>query len=72
MQSKLLHSRQVRGVYLIMYSQVNVDLGPICESFSNIIQNAFTACNIQLNQWVCAKKDHAESGFNFLMTIKLP
>ena len=71
MQSESLRSRQVRRVYLITYSQVNVDLCPTRESFATIIQNAFTACNIQLIQWVCAKEDHAESGFHFHMTVKL-
>ena len=50
---------------------MNEDLCPTRESFATIIRNAFTACNIQLIQWVCAKEDHAESGFHFHMTVKL-
>jgi hypothetical protein len=44
---------------------------PTRESFVSIVQDAFTACNIQLLQWVCAKENHKQSGFHFHMTVKL-
>ena len=36
-----------------------------------IIEDAFTACNMRVLQWACAKEDHKESGFHFHMTVKL-
>ena len=61
----------MREIYLIIYSQVNADLFPIRESFVNIVCEAFTACNVDVLQWVCAKENHKQSGFHFHMTVKL-
>ena len=58
LDNESLRDRQVRRVYLITYSQVNGDMFPTRESFVSIVQDAFTACDIQLLQWVCAKENH--------------
>ena len=69
--NECLGVRQVREIYLITYSQVNADLFPTRESFVNIVCKAFTACNVDILQWVCAKENHEQSGFHFHMTVKL-
>ena len=71
LHNESLRDRQVRRVYLITYSQANADSFPTRESFVSIIQDAFTANNIQLLQWVCAKENHEQSGFHFHMSVKL-
>ena len=71
LDNESLRNRQVRRVYLITYSQANADSFPTRESFVSIIQDAFTANNIQLLQWVCAKENHEQSGFHFHMSVKL-
>ena len=65
--------RQVREIYLITYSQVNADLFTTRESFVNIVIvcEAFTACNVDVLQWLCAKENKEQSGFHFHMTVKL-
>ena len=72
LDNESLRDRQVRRVYLITYSQANADSFPTRESFVSIIQDAFTANNIQLLQWVCAKENHEQSEFHFHMSVKLP
>ena len=69
--NECLGVRQVREIYLITYSQVNADLFPTRESFVNIVCEAFTACNLDILQWVCAKENNEQSGFHFHMTVKL-
>lgn len=69
--NELLRNRDVRRVYLITYSQVNADIFPTRESFVTIVEDAFSTCNVQILQWVCAKENHIESGFHYHMGVKL-
>ena len=71
--NECLGVRQVREIYLITYSQVNADLFTTRESFVNIVIvcEAFTACNVGVLQWLCAKENNEQSGFHFHMTVKL-
>ena len=69
--NECLGVRQVREIYLITYSQVNADLFPTRESFVNIVCEAFTACNVDILQCVCAKENYKQSGFHFHTTVKL-
>ena len=71
--NECLGVRQVREMYLITYSQVNADLFTTRESFVNIVIvcEAFTACNVDVLQWLCAKENNEQSGFHFHMTVKL-
>ena len=71
--NECLGVRQVREIYLITYSQVNADLFTTRESFVNIVIvcEAFTACNVDVLQWLCAKENNEQSGFHFHMTVKL-
>ena len=70
--NECLGVRQVGEIYLITYSQVNADLFTTRESFVNIVIvcEAFTACNVDVLQWLCAK-ENKQSGFHFHMTVKL-
>lgn len=67
----LLHSREVRRVYLITYSKVDINKCPTRESFVMAVVGAFTACNIRIIHWVCAKENHKNSGFHYHMAVKL-
>ena len=71
--NECLGVRQVREIYLITYSQVNADLFTTRQSFVNIVIvcEAFTACNVDVLQWLCAKENNEQSGFHFHMTVKL-
>ena len=76
---ELLAERQVRSVYLLAYSQVNLTMFPTRESFANAVLEAFSkSTTTDVNgmkqttvvQWVCSKEDH-QSGYCYLMTVKL-
>ena len=71
--NECLGVRQVREIYLITYSQVNADLFTTRQSFVNIVIvcEAFTACNVDVLQWLCAKENNEQSGFHFHITVKL-
>ena len=66
-----LRSRQVRQVYLITYSQVDVEICPSRQSFVTLIVGAFNICGIDVAQWVCSKENHTEGGFHYHMAVKL-
>ena len=66
-----LRSRDMRNVYLITYSQVNVEICLTRESFVNIVQGAFTACYIHIVQWVCAQEHHQNAGIHYHLAVKL-
>lgn len=54
--SETLHSRQVRTVYLITYSQANLERVPKREDFASLVVGAFTStCDIEgiISHWAC-------------------
>ena len=58
-----LNSRQVRFVYLITYSQADLDLVPTREEFSSIV--------LEVVQWACSKEEHRDGGSHYHMAVKL-
>lgn len=72
--SEMLHSRQVRTVYLITYSQANLDQVPKREHFAHLVVQAFdSTCNIDniITQWACSLESHQNGGYHYHMAIKL-
>ena len=67
------HQARTGCAFFAVYSQVNADLFTTRESFVNIVIvcEAFTACNVDVLQWLCAKENNEQSGFHFHMTVKL-
>ena len=70
-----LHSRQVRFVYLITYSQPDLDLVPTREEFSAIVldsvSNADPSSPVDVVQWACSKEEHRNGGSHYHMAVKL-
>lgn len=66
-----LRSREVRQVYLITYSQVDIEICPTRQSFVSLIVGAFNICGIDIVNWVCSKENHTEGGFHYHMAVKL-
>jgi len=72
---QLLSSRQVRSVYLLTYSQADVDVVPSREEFSRVVldsfKNADPCSHCEVVQWVCSQELHKDGGIHYHMAVKL-
>ena len=72
--SDSLSSRDVTVVYLITYSQANLEIVPTREVFAPIILDAFDNAVPESNaaeiQWVCSQESHADGGLHY-QVVKL-
>ena len=73
--SEGLNSRDVRRVYLITYSQANLEIVPTREAFARIIldafENAVPESNCAVVHWVCSQEGHVHGGVHYHMAVKL-
>ena len=69
--SKNLARQQVRSVYLITYSQADLQLFPTRESFTTAIENAFSSSQTDLLHWVCCLENPSQVGEHYHMAVKL-
>ena len=68
-----LGGRQARYVYLITYSQADMERFPSPLIFSLAITSAFEKCNVAFDRWVCSKEKHPNTdGYHYHMAIQLP
>ena len=65
-----LHQRQVRSVYLITYSQADIEKYTK-QSFASMVVNAFEEGFVKVLQWVCCQESHTLQGEHFHVAIKL-
>ena len=56
-------SRDLRRVYLITYSQADVNKFPTRQSFANAVLAAFAETNVV--HWCCSKEHHQKSGVHY-------
>ena len=67
-----INVRSVRKVYLITYSQADVERFPTRDSFVQAILHAFHDSPANIIQCCCCMEEHSKSsGFHFHMAIKL-
>ena len=62
-------SRDLRRVYLITYSQADINKFPTRQSFANAVLAAFAETNVV--HWCCSKEHHQKSGVHYHMSVKL-
>ena len=55
-ETELLGSRDLRQIYLITYSQPNLQKFPTRKSFAETIVKSFTTTTNSVVQWCCAKR----------------
>ena len=60
-----------RLVYLLTYSQADLEMYPTRESFVHIIEESFLAKNLTLKQWVVSMEAHKDGGKHYHMALKL-
>ena len=66
-----LGEKEVRSVYLITYSQANLDLFPTWEEFVSEVVKSSAKCNANILQWCCSCESHKKSGKHYHLSVKL-
>ena len=73
--SESLSCRQVRSVYLITYSQANLELVPTRDEFARIVLDSFAnsdpCTRSEVSHWVCSQEQHSSGGVHYHMAVKL-
>ena len=62
---------QVRQVYLITYSQANLERFPTRRALAECVINAFRQTGSGVMQWVCCIERHKHNGQHYHMAVKL-
>jgi len=71
-EAELLHNRDTRYVYLITYSQADLEKFPRRLDFANAVQLSFSvASSASVQQWCCSLEEHERGGYHYHMAIKL-
>lgn len=67
-----LREASVRQVYLVTYSQADLERFPTRRSFADAILEAFnSSTNVVILQWVCSAEKHRDGGTHYHMAIKM-
>ena len=66
-----LGEKEVRIVYLITYSQANLDRFPMREEFASVVVQSFVKFNAKILQWCCSCESHKKSGKHSHLSLKL-
>jgi len=62
----------LRSVYLVTYSQANLEIVPTRESFADIVIGAFRSQTPATPiQWVCSREPHQNGGVHYHLAVKL-
>ena len=57
-----LKHRQLRSVYLVTYSQADLEKFPSRAIFAQTVANFFTSTNVKVVQWACSMEEHEITG----------
>ena len=60
-----------RTIFLLTYSQADLEKFPTRQSFADVVVECFTARNIRISMWVTSLERHKNGGFQCHMAVKL-
>ena len=62
-----------RSVYLVTYSQANIDRVPDRETFAHMIKDSFekSGAGSVVEKWCCSREEHGDGNPHFHMAVKL-
>ena len=60
-----------RTIFLLTYSQADLEKFPTRQSFADVVVECFTARNIRISMWVTSLERHKNGGFHYHMAVKL-
>ena len=66
-----LGEKEVRAVYMLMYSQANLDLFPSREDFASAVIRSFSNGTAKILHWCCCREKHKKSGEHYHLALKL-
>ena len=66
-----LNASAVRQVYLVTYSQADLDKFPTRRSFAEAVVCSFHETDAKVLQWFCSKESHENGGYHYHMALKL-
>ena len=66
-----LRPSAVRTVYLVTYSQANLELFPNRNDFVTAVVESFESGPAKVQQWCCSRESHADGGKHYHMAVKL-
>ena len=66
-----LEHTAVRRVYLVTYSQANLEHFPKRRSFAQADVGSFSKANGKVLQWVCCRESHENGGHHYHLAFKL-
>lgn len=70
-ENACLRDDAVRQVYLVTYSQANLDMFPTRRSFAEAVVCSFSGTTANVLQWVCCREPHIHGGSHYHLAIKL-
>lgn len=70
-QTASMDRNAVRSVYLLTYSQANIEKFRAREDFASAVVNSFASGTASLLQWCCSREPHQNSGVHYHMCVKL-
>ena len=66
-----LRPRKLRSIYLVTYSQANLEIFPTREMFANEVTCLFVTKKVKVVQWVCGMEQHDTHGVHYHLSVKL-
>lgn len=67
-----LNVKSVRSVYLITYSQADLDIAPTRQAFADMVINTFiNKTPATPIQWTCSQEYHQDGGVHYHLALKL-
>ena len=66
-----LSSQEVRSVYLVTYSQPDMDKFARQEDFASAVVESFSQGCAKVKHWSCCLEEHKDGGLHFHLAIKL-
>ena len=66
-----LSSQDVRSVYLVTYSQADMDKFARREDFASAVVESFSQGRAKVKHWSCCLEEHKDGGLHFHLAIKL-
>lgn len=70
-QTESLNVNAVRSVYLVTYSQADLEKFPTRSEFASAVVNSFSTGTAIVLQWCCSREPHQNSGVHYHMCLKL-
>ena len=69
--SETLSEGEVRSVYLVTYSQADIEKFSSRRDFATVVLEAFSTTKAQVLQWCCCREKHQRSGEHYHLALKL-